>query len=93
VATTYDGAMMRLYVNGVEVASRPQTGTISTTSDPLTIGGNTFSGQNWTGLMDEVRIYNRALNASEIQADMMTSLAAMKPESPSNLHILPASPQ
>ena len=37
----------------------------------LRIGGNgTWSDEWFAGLIDEVRVYNRALSASEIQADM-----------------------
>src|SRR6059036_1274181 len=87
LAATYDGAMMRLYVNGVQVASRAQTGTMTTSSDALSIGGNTFSGQNWTGLIDEVRIYSRALSPSEIQTDMNTPVAP-KPLPPGNIRVV-----
>src|SRR5262249_16566207 len=40
LAETYDGATMRLYVNGVQVASRAQTGAIATSTNPLQIGGD-----------------------------------------------------
>src|SRR5262245_23623141 len=40
VAVTYDGANLRLYVNGNQVSSRSQSGTIQVTSSPLRIGGN-----------------------------------------------------
>ena len=63
LAATYDGATMRLYVNGVQVASRAQTGPIQTSTGPLTIGGDALYGQYWAGRIDEVRIYNRALSA------------------------------
>jgi hypothetical protein len=72
VAATYDGATMRLYVNGVEVSSRAQTGAIATSTNPLQIGGDSFYGQYFTGLIDEVRIYNQALSVDEIQSDMNT---------------------
>ena len=74
LAATYDGATMRLYVNGVQVASRAQTGTIVTSTDPLQIGGDSIYGQYFTGRIDEVRIYNRALSAAQIQSDMNTPL-------------------
>ena len=72
LATTYDGASQRLYINGVLVATRAQTGTIAVGNQPLRVGGNNSSGEFFRGLIDEVRIYNRALSAAEITADMTT---------------------
>ena len=59
LAATYDGATMRLYVNGVQVSSRAQTGAIVTSTNPLQIGGDSIYGQYFAGRIDEVRIYNR----------------------------------
>jgi hypothetical protein len=81
LAATYDGATMRLYVNGVQVASAAQTGPIGASSQPLTIGSN------WSGLIDELRIYNRALTASQILTDM-NSAVNPPPAPPSNLRLL-----
>jgi hypothetical protein len=75
LAVTYDGAAMRLYVNGVQVASRAQTGAIATSTNPLQIGGDSIYGQYFAGRIDEVRIYNRALSAAQIQSDMNTPVA------------------
>jgi PKD repeat protein len=75
LAGTYDGATMKFYVNGLLVASKAQTGTIVSSSDPLTIGGNLLYGENWKGLIDEVRIYSRALSQDEIHGDMNTPVA------------------
>jgi glucose/arabinose dehydrogenase/PKD repeat protein len=69
LAATYDGTTLRLYVNGTQVASKAQTGAIQTSSLPLTIGGDVPNGQNYTGRIDEVRVYNRALSVAEIQSD------------------------
>jgi chitodextrinase len=74
VTATYDGSNIRLYVNGNQVASVPQTGPISTSSGVLRMGTNNVFHEGYTGAMDEVRIYNRALSASEIQADMRRSI-------------------
>jgi hypothetical protein len=74
LAASYDGATMRLYVNGVQVASRAQTGAIATSTNPLQIGGDSIYGQYFAGRIDEVRIYNRALSAAQIQNDMNTPL-------------------
>ena len=74
LAATYDGATMRLYVNGVQAASRAQTGSIATSTDALTIGGDALYGQYFAGLIDEVRIYNVALTRRQIQTDMATPI-------------------
>ena len=35
------------------------------------LGGNAIFGSEWyAGLLDDVRVYNRALSATEIQTDM-----------------------
>ena len=72
LAATYDGATLRLYVNGVQVGNRGQTGNILKSSRALRIGGNAVWGEYFKGVIDDVRIYNRALSATEIQADMNT---------------------
>jgi glucose/arabinose dehydrogenase len=76
VAATYDGSSLRLYANGVQVSSRAQTGTIPTSSDPLSFGGDPLFGQYFSGRLDEIRIYDRALSPSEIQADMATPITS-----------------
>jgi cytochrome c peroxidase len=70
LAQTYDGANLRLYVNGTLVRTLAVTGSIATSTLPLRIGGNTVWGEYFAGRIDEVRIYNRALSAVEIQTDM-----------------------
>lgn len=75
LAFTYDGATEKLYVNGALVTSRAQTGAISTSNGVLHIGGDSVWGEHFQGLIDEVRIYNRALTASEILADLQTPVS------------------
>ena len=55
-----------------QVASTAKTGNIATSTNPLTIGSDPIYGQYFHGLIDEVRIYNVALTAAQIQADMTT---------------------
>ena len=74
LAVTFDGATMRLYVNGVQVQSQAYAGAITTSSGRLRIGGNQVWGEYFKGRVDEVRIYNRALSSTEIQLDMNTPL-------------------
>ncbi|MBI3467512.1 MAG: tandem-95 repeat protein [Planctomycetes bacterium] len=71
IATTYDGTTIYLYINGELVSSRTAAGSIVASSDPLRIGGNAIWDEEFfSGLIDEIRIYNRPLTESEIQADM-----------------------
>ena len=71
LAATYDGATQRIYVNGVQAASRAQTGAIRVSTGALRIGGNNIWSNEWfAGLIDELRVYNRALSAAEVTADM-----------------------
>jgi hypothetical protein len=74
LAATYDSATLRLYVNGVQASSVARTGNIATSINPLQIGSDSFFGQYFAGTIDEVRVYNRALTAGEIQTDMATPL-------------------
>jgi hypothetical protein len=74
LAATYDNAALRLYVNGSQVGSRALTGSIIPTSGPLRIGGNAPFAEFFKGLIDEVRVYNRALSPAEIQQDMDTPI-------------------
>ena len=70
LAVTYDGATLRMFVNGTQVASKAQTGSITTSTGVLRIGGTNLASAFFQGRIDEIRIYNRALTQAEIQADM-----------------------
>ena len=61
--------MLRFYRGGVQVSTRNLGGTIPVSNGALRIGGNTVWSEWFQGLIDEVRVYNRALSAAEIAAD------------------------
>ncbi len=82
LAATYDGATLRLYVNGVQVGSRPITGAILATTGALRIGGNSVWGEFFQGRLDEIRIYNRALTQAEIQFDMTIAVGGADTTAP-----------
>lgn len=54
LALTYDGSMLRHYVNGVEVSSADRVPTIASSAEPLEIGRDSIYGQYFYGLIDEV---------------------------------------
>ncbi|MEU7833686.1 LamG-like jellyroll fold domain-containing protein [Nonomuraea sp. NPDC049129] len=76
LAVTYDGSMARLYVNGTQVAQSAFTGELADDGGALRIGGNGVWGEFFSGLIDEVRVYNRAQTATQIQTDMTTPIGA-----------------
>ena len=57
---------LRLYVDGVLEGSGSNSGSI-TPGDPLQIGRNDNGQEYFSGLIDDVRLYNRALTAQEVQ--------------------------
>jgi hypothetical protein len=70
LAMTWDGSVLRLYVDGAEVATQPAPGALLTGTGPLRIGGNGLRGEFFAGLVDEVRVYDRVLSAVRIGEDM-----------------------
>lgn len=86
LAATYDGSALRMYVNGNLVSTRSQTGSIVEGNNPLKIGGD-WDKEMFTGIIDNVRIYNTALTQSQIQSDMNTAVSTdtQPPTAPTNL--------
>ena len=75
VAATYDGFVMKIYLDGELKATKEVTGTISSNTNPVTIGTQPgFSGEFYQGSVDEVRIWNRALDECEIDNNMTCQL-------------------
>jgi len=69
VAMTYDGATLKLFVDGALDGSMAVTGAIVPTTQPVRIGGGAPTGQGqlyFSGGIDEVKIYNRALADCEV---------------------------
>src|SRR3989339_2146970 len=64
---TYDGATVKLYQDGTLAGQTSATGNIDVNGNPLIIGrqGTSPAGR-FDGVIDEVKIYNRALSASEV---------------------------
>jgi hypothetical protein len=66
LAVTWDGTNVRLYVGGVESAS--ETGAIGFDAGALRAGGDGSGSSQlpWNGALDEVRLYDRVLDASRL---------------------------
>ena len=63
---TYNGSALTLYRDGIPIAASIISGTFSSGTEILQIAGSKY-GEYFNGLIDEVRIYNRALTDTEIQ--------------------------
>jgi len=81
VAMAYDGAFIRIYLDGFKVSSISQSGTTYSDSESL------FIGTWFNGIIDEVRIYNRALSESEIQELYNESIIAIIDINPDTLNL------
>ncbi len=73
VAGTYDGDSVRVFINGVQMgATALPDGMIAGTAYPIAIGMLSdqaqFQTRYWTGQMDEIRVWSRALDSAEIIA-------------------------
>jgi len=66
VVGTWDGQYVQLYVNGGLKKTSVKAGTITDTAY-VGIGRRHLTTEYFNGIIDEVRIYNRALNAAEIK--------------------------
>jgi hypothetical protein len=79
ICVTHTGTTDRLYINGVEAASSPQTSrAVATSSSTSAIGRYSDGNTNfWGGKIDEVRVYSRALSGADA-ADLAASGVAKR---------------
>jgi len=68
IVCSYDGAQMKFYIDGtLRDSTSVSEGTIPNSGRDIWLGGNDVWGEFFEGIIDEVRIYNRALREEEIQ--------------------------
>jgi hypothetical protein len=79
VAATWNptGTAFLLYVNGVpDAGATASTGSVGG-SEPLNVGRSSLYNQYFRGRLDEVRVYSAALTQAQVQADMLSTTAAV----------------
>ncbi len=73
VAGVFDGTHVTIYFDGVEqVTALPSTTVDITSPGDIQIGGNP-AGASWAGMLEDVRVYSRALDATEVAQLFATS--------------------
>jgi hypothetical protein len=73
LALSYDGAKLRLYVNGA-LAETKSAAAAGANAASLEIGASAFFNSYFKGLIDEVRVYDEALSEAQIQVDRDTAV-------------------
>jgi hypothetical protein len=69
VVASYDGATMRLYVNGVQVGSKPTSAPLSEVSGPTVLGAGAAAGAGFfAGDLADVALYRLALARAHVAA-------------------------
>lgn len=68
VCGTFSAGTIRIYVDGVREASATVGTTVisSAAGNPLHVGAYAYGGEIWTGMIDELGIWSRALSDSEV---------------------------
>ena len=79
IAGTYDGNEVVLYVDGLAVASASRSGQIATNAEAVHLGNLANGSRAFDGAIDDVRIWDRALDAAEIATNRTTELTGTEP--------------
>lgn len=80
VAVVFDGTNRLHYVDGVQVATFPETGPLTTNSDPLEIGSDVaYEGHSPSGLIDEVRLWNVARSQDQLRGSINVPITSPQP--------------
>ena len=77
VAATFDGANIRIYVNGVEKAAAPGEGDILPNKRVPLIIGNYIGRKNayaFDGLLDDIKIFDHALSEDAIFSEAVSGM-------------------
>jgi len=75
VAITFNGSIVRLYVNGSQYTSSSVSGSLST-GDRLTVAGtDPFNTYDSDVIIDDARLFNSALDAAQVALAMSTPVS------------------
>ncbi|MFY7733620.1 MAG: LamG-like jellyroll fold domain-containing protein [Bacteroidia bacterium] len=75
IAGTYDGILLRLFLNGNLIGTKSLVGTILGNTEPLLIGSSFNGGSYINGSLDEFRIWDTCRTEDQIRQNIHTRLA------------------
>lgn len=73
IAGTNDGTTMKLFVDGINTDNVSFNSPVYTSAAELTFGADGSGGFDYAGKLDEVRIWDRVLEESDIKAEMVSN--------------------
>ncbi|HZO13838.1 MAG TPA: LamG domain-containing protein [Polyangiaceae bacterium] len=77
VVATYDGARMRVYIDGGLSSFSNTTKAIVNVSAPFLVGASSISNSSFEGVLDEVAVYGHALTEEQVQAHYSAALSGL----------------
>ena len=79
IAVTYDGAVRKHYVDGELVASRAETGPMTTSTSPLRLNSDAAYAFSYATTLDEARIWNVARTQAQLRDGINKTINAPEP--------------
>ena len=79
VAVTYDGATRKHYIDGELVASRADTGPMTTNTQPMRLNSDVAYTPEYASALDEVRIWNVARTQDQLREGINTAIDSPQP--------------
>ena len=79
LAVVFNGSQVQFYMNGALASTAALAASIRHAATRCYLGADVSADQFFSGSLDDVRLYNRALTQAEVQTDMNTPLVAGRP--------------
>lgn len=80
IAGVYDGTEAIFYINGEFDSKKKFEGVLKHNGENFWMGARKSDGLRYTGLLDELRLYNRGLTQDEIENNMDATGLAVQPQ-------------
>lgn len=73
VIATFDGSLVRFYINGVEAEYSSQTactGARASNTNPFYVGNDNIQARTWHGAIDEMALWTEVLSPADVDASL-----------------------